>query len=227
MLAGLAGVAHQLALAARIRPRPPGHLEVGVERHLGVGDEAAALRQQEAGVGAQPPSSPSWSVSCSSKSTCSVMPAISTQRRSCSSPHWPRVCGWRSAFIRAAVWRARSPSRLHLLEQGARSAGLPRRGSGRTSASILSWFLPIGSASAWISAWRLSSVASAACASTLRDSSLTRSRSATAFEVASWIAGPWSTGAAAACGPRGDRRRRAPRRARARRWRGRWSSHRW
>ena len=72
-----------------------------------------------------------------------------------------------------------------------------------TSFSIRSRFLPIGSVSRRNSASRFCSAASAACVSSLRDSSLTRSRSATAFEVASWIAGPWSSGALL-LGPAGD-----------------------
>src|SRR4051812_27614219 len=47
---------------------------------------------------------------CSVKSQRSVMPANSTQRRSCSSPHRPRACGLRSALTRAAVsCRSSSP----------------------------------------------------------------------------------------------------------------------
>ena len=42
-------------------------------------------------------------VTCSSKSQCSSMPAISTTRRSCSSPQRPRVCGDRSAVTRLRV----------------------------------------------------------------------------------------------------------------------------
>src|ERR1039458_4929675 len=48
-------------------------------------------------------SSPERTVSCSSKSQCSAMPAISTTLRSCSSPHLPRVCGRRSAVTRFLV----------------------------------------------------------------------------------------------------------------------------
>ena len=48
------------------------------------------------------------------------MPAISTQRRSCSSPHWPRVCGWRRAFFRPGGLGVEVADRLpHLLDQGA------------------------------------------------------------------------------------------------------------
>ena len=42
-------------------------------------------------------------VTCSSKSQCSSMPAISTTRLSCSSPHRPRVWGERSAVTRLRV----------------------------------------------------------------------------------------------------------------------------
>ena len=42
-------------------------------------------------------------VTCSSKSQCSSMPAISTTRRSCSSPHRPRVWGERRAVTRLRV----------------------------------------------------------------------------------------------------------------------------
>nr|WP_245889077.1 hypothetical protein [Glycomyces artemisiae] len=36
-------------------------------------------------------------VCCSEKSQCSTIPAASTIRRSCTSPHWPRTCGDLSA----------------------------------------------------------------------------------------------------------------------------------
>ena len=75
-----------------------GRVEVGGERHLGVDDDLlAARRAGRRGRGAVMP----WSVgrrsACSVKSQCSTMPAISTTRRSCISPHRPRACGARSA----------------------------------------------------------------------------------------------------------------------------------
>ena len=49
---------------------------------------------------------------CSVKSQRSVIPASSTHRRSCSSPHRPRACGLRSALTSDAVsWRRSSPVR--------------------------------------------------------------------------------------------------------------------
>ena len=95
------------------------------------------------------------SVSCSSKSTCSVIPAISMQRRSCSSPHWPRVCGWRSAFFSPAVSEFRLPTVWPICSSRVRvcRSTSPRL---RTSASIFSWPSAIRSASTFISAWRLS-----------------------------------------------------------------------
>ena len=42
-------------------------------------------------------------VTCSSKSQCSSIPAISTTRRSCNSPQRPRVWGERSAVTRLRV----------------------------------------------------------------------------------------------------------------------------
>ena len=62
------------------------------------------------------------SESCSSKSQCSVMPAISTTLRSCSSPQRPRVWGRRSAVTRFFVstvscsWDRRSESTCELIE---------------------------------------------------------------------------------------------------------------
>ncbi len=44
-------------------------------------------------------------VSWVTKSQCSTMPASSTTRFSCSSPHAPRTCGLRSAVVRALVSR--------------------------------------------------------------------------------------------------------------------------
>ena len=42
---------------------------------------------------------------CSVKSQWATIPAISTTRRSCTSPHRPRVCGARSAVTKLAVSR--------------------------------------------------------------------------------------------------------------------------
>ncbi len=95
------------------------------------------------------------SVSCSSKSTCSVIPAISMQRRSCSSPHWPRVCGWRSAFFSPAVSEFRLPTVWPICSSRVRvcRSASPRL---RTSCSIFTWPSAIRSASTFISCWRLS-----------------------------------------------------------------------
>ena len=49
------------------------------------------------------------------------MPAISMQRRSCSSPHWPRVWGLAQGLLQARGLGVEIADRLaHLLEQGAR-----------------------------------------------------------------------------------------------------------
>ena len=79
-----------------------------------------------------------------SKSQCSTMPAISTTRRSCISPHRPRVAGERSAVtrLRVSAWSRSwdSVSWPHLLAAGpcrpsgarARGAAAPAR-SGRAA----------------------------------------------------------------------------------------------
>src|SRR6185295_19105591 len=76
------------------------------------------------------------------------MPAISTQFFSCTSPHLPRVCGWRRALTRVPVCVPRSPSPAFISSSRVRTASsaLPRsRLRVVTSFSIRSRFLPIGS----------------------------------------------------------------------------------
>ena len=91
-----------------------------------------------------PPSSVA-TLRCSAKSQCAVIPASSTTRLSCSSPHRPRVCGWRSAPASARVspasWRSCSSSARAPAPAPARSppASRPsaraRRRSGRAPAA--------------------------------------------------------------------------------------------
>ena len=109
MLARLRARGARAGPGAPIRPRPPGRRgrrrAAPWSRRRSCGPPAAGSGRRAAACRLR-----CCSVSCSSKSTCSVMPAISTQRRSCSSPHWPRVCGWRSAFFRPAVSELRLPT---------------------------------------------------------------------------------------------------------------------
>ena len=117
--------------------------------------------------GRSTPSSPRTDT-CSSKSQRSSMPACSTTRRSCSSPHWPRACGRRSAVTSAAVsrpsrsepsrtcptwacsspsWRARSPSSPRrerstcssCVRSGATRASTPCRRSARSASPARDW----------------------------------------------------------------------------------------
>ena len=74
---------------------------------------------------------------CSSKSQCSSMPAISTTRRNCISPHRPRVAGDRNAVTRLLVsrWR-RSCDSVQLFRPGRAGRHRPLAGSARGPASL-------------------------------------------------------------------------------------------
>ena len=78
-------------------------VEERLERHLGVDHHLPGPRQASrpcrAGAVRRCPSV----VTCCSKSQCSTIPAISTTRRNCISPHRPRVAGERSAVTRLRV----------------------------------------------------------------------------------------------------------------------------
>ena len=82
-------------------------LEVGVQRHLRIDDEVAVTHEvddQMGRIAASGVEVPTWV----EKSQCFVIPASSTTRSNCISPHRPRKWGVCSAFDSAWVCR---PSR--------------------------------------------------------------------------------------------------------------------
>ena len=83
-------------------------VEVGGERRLGVDHHVRPPGRRTTRSGRSRPSSPS-TLCCSWKSQWSSMPAISTTRRSCSSPQRPRTCGARSARTRLPASVRSSP----------------------------------------------------------------------------------------------------------------------
>ena len=177
MLAGLPRVALQVHACARIRPPPPGRRgrrrAAPSSRRRSCGPRAAGSGRRGAGC----------RLRCAASPAARSRRARSSRRSRCSGAAAARPTG-RGSAAGAAPSSARRSRELRLPTvwpicssrvRVCRSVS-PRR---RTSSSIFSWPLAIRSASALISAWRLSSVASAVLASTLRASSLTRSRSGT------------------------------------------------
>ena len=154
VLAGLARVALEVRPGARFRPPPPGR--------RGRRRAAPSSRRRSCALRAAGSGRPA----AAGRPRCAASPAARSRRArscrrsrcsgcSCSSPHWPRICGWRSAFFRPAVSELRLPTVWPICSSRVRvcRSVSPRR---LTSLSIRSWPSAIRSARFLISASRRS-----------------------------------------------------------------------
>jgi hypothetical protein len=110
-------------------------VEKRLERRLRVDDDLFAARQMDHEIGLSRPLS-LRSGGCSSKSQRGSMPAISTTRRSCISPHRPRTAGVRNARDNLS---ALDPSTLTFSASRAYASSRSRS----ASASLPSTFLSV------------------------------------------------------------------------------------
>ena len=115
-------------------------LEEPEERDLGVDHDVLAAREPDHHVGPQQRRRRCAPASCSTKSTCASIPAASTTRRSCSSPHRPRTCDERSAVTSWAVSPRRCSEASRIARTCSPSAACPAaRACSAVDSSARTW----------------------------------------------------------------------------------------